>query len=85
MLPVFAGQINQWADGLCKNPTRPVVENGVCVQDIVAACKALSLRSIAMSIYGNAFDESVRGWGQPACVSQTKPIFDKRNTALSLL
>jgi hypothetical protein len=62
MLPVFTHQINQWAGRLSDNPTRPVVEDGVFVQDIAATSKALALRSIAMSIYGDAFDESVRGW-----------------------
>ena len=60
MIPTFSEQINQWAENL---PTKAVGgrsrPDGSFVQGPEETCKLLAFRLIAMSIYGEAFDEAV--------------------------
>lgn len=60
MIPRFSEQIKEWADNLPQNASRGKSRaDGSFVQGPEETCKLLAFRVIAMSIYGEAFDEAV--------------------------
>lgn len=61
MMKRFSQEIDSWVSHLSENPTRRSTQKDVFVQDVKKRCKDLSLRSIAISIYGETFSEEVCG------------------------
>ncbi|RAQ53733.1 cytochrome P450 monooxygenase [Aspergillus flavus] len=57
MMKRFSQEIDSWVRHLSENPTRRSTQKDVFVQDVKKRCKDLSLRSIAISIYGETFSE----------------------------
>jgi hypothetical protein len=59
MIPDMSKYIDAWVNELSKNPIRPAGPNGAFVQNIMRACKNLAFRLLSLSLYGEAFDETV--------------------------
>ena len=58
MIPLFTKHINNWLDDLPKNAIAQK-PNGAFVQDMMKSSKQVALRLIALTMYGEAFDEAV--------------------------
>ncbi|KAL8830865.1 MAG: hypothetical protein Q9191_001190 [Dirinaria sp. TL-2023a] len=57
MVSLFSKHINNWLDDLPKDPIAQK-PNGAFVEDMMKASKQITLRLIALTIYGEAFDEA---------------------------
>ncbi|GAB1194986.1 hypothetical protein APSETT444_004238 [Aspergillus pseudonomiae] len=57
MMKRFSQEIDSWVSHLSENPTKKSSQEDVFMQDVKKRCKDLSLRSIAISIYGETFSE----------------------------
>jgi hypothetical protein len=62
MIPLFSTEVAGWIDELPARATH-VSANGGFVEDVVKASKLLSFRLISLTLYGDAFDETV--WSAP--------------------
>jgi hypothetical protein len=60
MIPLFTNEIARWVEELPAKATRANLPNGGFVEDMVKASKLLSFRLISLTLYGDAFDETVR-------------------------
>ncbi|KNG87010.1 cytochrome P450 monooxygenase [Aspergillus nomiae NRRL 13137] len=57
MMKQFSQEIHSWVSHLSENPIRKSSQKDVFMQDVKKRCKDPSLRSIAISIYGETFSE----------------------------
>jgi cytochrome P450 len=69
MIPLFSTEIARWIDELSAKAANA---NGGFVEDVVKASKLLSFRLISLTVYGDAFDETV--WSSGASPIVTKCV-----------
>ena len=59
IIPTFSEYISQWLDNLPKKNLTVQPKQGGFAQDAMKECKLLAFRLIALSMYGDIFDETV--------------------------